>query len=95
MMTEEEAKKSFCPFMRDIVPIEVQGPQIGQKIPVGIVPANRYPDGRGTCCIGKFCMMWRWGDESQWKETKQKNADGEYTHTLNEPQGYCGLGGKP
>ena len=60
MMTEDEAKKSFCPFMRDIVPIEVQGPQIGQKIPVGIVPANRYPDGRGTCCIGKFCMMWRW-----------------------------------
>lgn len=65
-MTEDEAKKKWCPFVR----LCVKGQSAG----------NRYGDENGTIenpsscrCIGSDCMAWRWADGMPSITGKPKN----------------------
>ena len=49
-MTEDEAKKKWCPMVRD--GIEPMGNTAGDE--------NRIPD--WSLCIASDCMMWRWSE---------------------------------
>ena len=87
-MTEEQAKKKWCPMVR----FHVVG---------GNVWSNEYGDGEpsqdSTKCIASECMMWREIRTSSGYKFSEPNEDGMVT-CLEGPEiigGYCGLGGKP
>ena len=79
-MTEEEAKKQWCPFARVVLDWSVLAG--GQTV---IGPFNSdcadknetFESDARTLCIASACMAWRW-----WGGTKKA-------------EGYCGLAGKP
>lgn len=92
VMTEEEAKKKWCPHAR------VDSGFAGS----GVV--NRYPKRDGRCrdvsmqeamlnetvnCIGSQCMAWRW------LEKFVAVPGGHFIPEENPTTGYCGLAGKP
>lgn len=89
-MTEEEAKKKWCPFAR--------------SQPLANDPDssyNRYDDGRETepafpfssHCIASRCMAWR---EERPAETRMQQFYGEEAKSITIPaEGHCGLAGKP
>ena len=47
-----------------------------------------------STCFGADCMAWRWGDKSDAAEAARRKA-GIPSRENYEPQGYCGLAGKP
>ncbi len=88
MKTEAEAKKLWCPHVRES--------------DENIATFNRwnvfeYPEGRtdkpvdtgrlnpGCCCIASRCMMWRKGGERPLDQYRERV----------ELVGFCGLGSKP
>lgn len=88
-MTEEEAKKCWCPFARQPIPQDCGWLGAYNRTETG-------ETGTGCMCLGSQCMMWRTlSDPDTWHETKKCNDKGEYIVTENEPFGYCGLAGKP
>ena len=97
MMTEEEARKKWCPFARQMVEIRSQGG--GVTGPVAVASANRFNDDKGTLCVASGCMAWRWG-ESKF-EGAQAVVDAGHgrqrigTVDVEIKRGYCGLAGKP
>ncbi len=82
-MTEEEAKKKWCPMARvHIVENEdyyhnrtATGPAVNK----GTAKAN---------CIASACMMWRW-------EGREAPAGSVFENEKSTVYGYCGLAGKP
>ena len=56
-MTEEEAKKKWCPFARQMVSID----QL--ENPVAIASANRFHKDKIAGCLASRCMAWRWRDD--------------------------------
>jgi len=81
MLTEEEAKKKWCPFARE--PAETAD---GSGVAV-----NRLPQQDAqpfvTPCLASGCMAWRWGLE---------DGDDDWGHLQpSKTHGYCGLAGKP
>lgn len=103
MLTEEEAKKKWCPFVRH------EGDKGGSwnrtvsamKRIFGWDGGNPYPE--ETCnCIASECMAWRFkphewkhkahgGDWIDTQETDGYGRKGEKLPTV----GYCGLAGSP
>lgn len=53
-MTEEEAKKKWCPFARVMV---TTGNNVTGAFAVG--SANRFEGMKIALCIGSACMLWR------------------------------------
>lgn len=93
-MTEEEAKKKWCPYARH------EGDKGGSwnrtlatmKRVFGWDGSNPYPE--ETCnCIASACMAWRTHESVAFKE----RADREYAVSGDRltPPGYCGLAGAP
>jgi len=78
-MTEEEARKKWCPMVRfHVVDDSVEDNK------------NRYKDSESVLCIASDCMMWR-GNVIGTHPT-ERDEKGNYLEVLD---GYCGLGGKP
>lgn len=87
MMTEEEAKKKWCPM----------------AFPGGMAGCNRampIDDGEArSLCIGSKCMAWRWSTEV----ATNSDSAGEFKFNPapgpndkdNLPRGYCGAFGRP
>jgi len=77
-MTEDDAKKKWCPMSR-----------YGDFNLGGAL--NRGLDEAGTLnCVGSSCMMWRWEmTPSAAARTKENNDV-----ITSEPSGFCGLSGR-
>jgi hypothetical protein len=81
-MTEDEAKKKWCPMVR----VGEGSSTDNRNCSAGIVNKNPGEGSQWNCCIASSCMMWRCAD-SYFSTT---------TGTVRKPDtGYCGLGGKP
>ena len=85
MMTEDEAKTKWCPFVRET---ELRTGTWNRPGDRSRSDAERY-----NCC-GSACMAWRWAlspDKAAHfnKTWKTKGEPEAY------PVGYCGLAGKP
>lgn len=81
-MLEEEAKKKWCPFARQMLTLDAEQPGRGLvggvplKMPIALGSANRFTNGGGCTCLGSACMAWRRSSE------------------MAPESGYCGLAGK-
>lgn len=97
-MTEDEARKRWCPFARTYHP-ETDGD--GETVAVASV--NRGRDGAPDAwclCIASDCMAWRWTSPPHWRVKRaqgitvavDKDTPDAYQTRGN---GYCGIAGKP
>lgn len=78
-LTEDEAKKKWCPMVR------TSGLICGEH---GGVTVNDPSGNYDTTCKGSDCMMWRWAIPPPHitQDDEGKN--------ITDKTGYCGLGGK-
>lgn len=110
VMTEEEARRKWCPFARWDPGVSDNG-----------AATNRHGDGgkpfitqtAAYRCIASSCMAWRWGApqrETTWTSGEPPEGD-DWTAPTDEKQrpgdsvrwersvtirrGFCGLGGRP
>lgn len=95
-MTEDEAKKKWCPLTR-----------VGST-ETGLGGINRSPIHNvidGSRCIGRRCMMWRHVkkqmlqniDTQELQELPRSWDGSKFTQVSTEDKGngYCGLAGEP
>lgn len=83
-MTEEEASKRWCPFVRQACPTRYTDGDVRVEV------INRYDTGRPLGnCLGSECMQWRWHKDEEDRVFRQRNDSPE------PMQGYCGLAGVP
>jgi hypothetical protein len=79
-MTEEEAKKKWCPHTRiTSQAVDLRNGSVAFLAVNRVITAQGASLAQGTDCIGSMCMSWRETGESR---------DGKAL-------GYCGLSGKP
>lgn len=83
-MTESEAKKKWCPIVR----------QGDMNNPTGINRGYR----QDFNCIGSACAMWRW--KTDYIEPDEVHFMSNYPRpktriVVSETEGHCGLAGKP
>ncbi|MDR3439848.1 hypothetical protein [Telmatospirillum sp.] len=97
LMTEEEARKKWCPHVRFAATADESN------------AANRWNDANGnppSCrCLASECMSWRWlwldpnGPNVRLPEDCAAATTGEVhkriTNETYEPAGFCGLAGRP
>lgn len=81
-MTEQEAKKKWCPMVRFHV---AQDRVWSNKLGGGAVTENTDK------CIGIDCMMWR----NLQSMPMMDMYEGVKIREYSVPAGYCGLAGKP
>jgi len=87
MLTEEEAKKKWCPESR-AAPILMPDVTIScitnRDVSLAVDPGLQYPATQN--CIASECMAWRWktapSTDSAWPDSVP-------------PTGYCGKAGAP
>ena len=91
MMTEEEAKKRWCPMARVHISRSLSGSEYYSN--------NRLALHDLTTCIASGCMAWRW--ELEWDWAKRIEANRELSKMslqevtgMTPREGYCGLAGK-
>ena len=89
-MTEEEARKKWCPMMRTVEKWEhgTTGPRncvVNIEGDKGEIVCDKLI---GCQCIASDCMMWRPTDN----ETRPSAPD--YVAAISEPAGFCGLAGR-
>jgi hypothetical protein len=97
-LTEEEARGKWCPHGRSFVSAEklVGQYNIG---PINTVLINGKQ--HQTNCIASECMMWRWrvpnlrGRQAIGCVGVESRTPQEMEFDKRNPDGYCGLGGKP
>ena len=102
MMTEEEAKKKWCPEVR-LSAISENGKHYyaASRDRCFFVPPNtKDPERDITKCIASACMMWRWENQDIWinrveEGEKVSGMDTQEAADCLPRLGYCGLGGKP
>lgn len=78
-MTEKEAKRKWCPFVR--VFETKDGDQWSNRPDAGFA-SDAY-------CMGSGCMAWRWS------VVTNKHGDRVRSDETDTPVGYCGLASKP
>jgi hypothetical protein len=98
MLTEDQAKKTWCPFVRMVAgTIDLTD---GKSAHSGVQPAyNRVVDEakwafpQGAACVASACGAWRW------KTGPEVLAAWNQRRLADQPRpvvtGYCGLAGKP
>ena len=93
-MTEDKAKKKWCPMARAIMTDETQSITESIETKTASAPFNRLGDTENAvdawswelvACIASDCMMWRWN-------TRDRVLD---DGTPIPGKGHCGLGGTP
>ena len=110
-MTEEDAKKCWCPFARASYTDKNGNAHIGT--PSG---NNRSAKGEpmiACLCIASKCAAWHWSEmrthivptgyeanpsfipPEGWIQDKTKGPDMVFTPPPEQRHGYCGLAGKP
>jgi hypothetical protein len=84
MMTEDEARKKWCPQVRFVISDKF-GLTFNNRIN-SQAELSAQQDGRPTAsrCIASRCTAWRWIKPAQRKGRAVKHACG-----------YCGLAGRP
>lgn len=82
MMTEEEARKKWCPMVRYAVAAHGE-------------PFSNMPNERAQTCAASLCMAWRWS-QTQRKEFVQGHSAPQIVEIgISHEHGHCGLAGKP
>lgn len=81
LVTEEEAKKKWCPFSRAV--------RSSQGAMAGVNRDGPRADPRAVC-LASECMAWR--RFPQGENYSENLSTGERTYL--EPVGFCGLAGK-
>lgn len=81
ILTEDEAKTKWCPFVR--APLSVEWPNSPASPAI-----NSLSD--SFRCIASECMAWQWGNYHADGYDKAGNP-----LTAPTGEGYCGLAGKP
>jgi hypothetical protein len=80
-MTEEEAKRKWCPAIRFLI-----GPETSTWKGVAYTNRCQELEPSACLCIASECMMWR----------KEKALYGDdYGKDIPDDRGYCGMGGQP
>lgn len=110
-MTEDEAKRRWCPFGRKVSSPWSQG----KDFPAVNRDQNDHAE---TMCLGSLCMSWRWEplkvDAAYLEAVKKATAEAKEAGTPaslaaakvnanraayglpeRSTEGYCGLAGKP
>ena len=94
MLTEEEARKCWCPFARFSYPAETYRPRpdLGEGMAECLSAAaiGNRPHDTNCSCIASECMAWRW---SYIEFPEGSETDRNYKGSLSK--GFCGLAGKP
>ena len=94
-MTEDEARKKWCPFARVAAPADSEA---------GGTAGNRWGDtdpthpASGYRCIASDCMAWRGYETAAFKvraEGEFRSSGRRLKPTGADVLGYCGLAGKP
>lgn len=94
-MTEEEAKKKWCPFVRIS-----DGENLNEPITSRLIPLEDHGSGE-TNCIGSACMAWRWEERKTVPAEGYQTPEGQSVVTRymtidpQEGAGFCGLAAKP
>ena len=91
MITEDEAKKKWCPHVRH------------SDSETDSVAVNRFgrhaidPERSWNSCIGSACMAWRWKDLPPViaSDDLQSIPVSELEMRTKARRGYCGLSGRP
>ena len=99
MMTEEEARKRWCPFVRYAT--RDDGGDYPER--AHVVTGNRFLHKPGpglTNCIASGCMAWRWMPGYRLKRGEEVPAGAPMfreveNDTYTDRVGFCGLAGKP
>jgi hypothetical protein len=81
MMTEDEAKKKWCPHVQVSVSTGIDGTEADDNR-----NSTKHDFDRQPVCIGSACMAWRW------KAQQQLPID---EGLAPSHEGYCGLAGQP
>lgn len=79
MVTEDEAKGTWCPFARVI---DRDKEASGNR---NVLADIKFMSKHKPTCLASACMAWRWGDNTHANDDPPPYA----------PKGYCGLAGKP
>ena len=94
MVTEEQAKKRWCPHAR-VIGGTMSDTQAQADTPAGQAAHNRIDTGPAqlsipdaSACIASACMMWRWYVEPGKRQHGQPVP-------LGRALGWCGLAGTP
>jgi len=86
-MTEEEAKKKWCPMAKVM---NINGGGGGNRWDGAASNKNKDAIGPvGATCVASDCMAWRWYDHVKF------DASGTSQGRPDDCPGYCGLAGKP
>ncbi|MBX9760674.1 MAG: hypothetical protein K2Y29_17980 [Beijerinckiaceae bacterium] len=89
MMTQEEAKESWCPFTR-LTSTDREG---DPRAPAGFNRIDSAFVMDGATCIGGDCMAWRW--KAEYATEKPVIGKRPEHERLPSTHGYCGLAGRP
>ena len=93
-MTEEEAKKKWCPKAIQPIPTDCGWTGAYNRTEKGEV-------GSGCFCLGFECMAWRnvlglWHQErGRFLEVGESYSSGDVVIDKPNGHGYCGLAGRP
>lgn len=91
-MSEEEARKKWCPESRDKVKGALAGIILAiSKDNKGFEELNDLIGEDSDKCIASDCMMWRW---DTWID-KGSVSNPQKNEITSDKWGYCGLAGKP
>lgn len=93
-MTQDEAKKRWCPFARVVLYSSNEGsgaPSAGNRC-VMTSDLDAALNG-ATKCIGSACMAWRW--QYFFMSLPEENRPHDWKTFAAAEEGYCGLAGKP
>lgn len=88
-MTEDEAKKKWCPFARVGSSVSGLG-SLNRDASPSDDSINGLP--RRALCLGSACMAWRW---QGWRLDEQRDVHTNECDAAGVRVGFCGLAGAP
>lgn len=96
MLTEEQARETWCPFAHAAAPSGVVNRVSAEMMALVRKPGNErdlaYYEGiqRDCNCLASGCQMWRWSDGPLTDEPPHVQRP-----LKDQRRGYCGLAGAP